>query len=337
MGNMMKKGKITADKLYISAQSFLLVFFIAITLGLMGWLFGGASLAVMAVGGVVLLYFLNPMVPPQIIMKLQKARPLAYRESPQLHDGLQILSQRARLPQLPVLYYIPSHTMNAFTIGTRENAAIAVTDGLLRHLGAHELSAVMAHEISHLRHDDLRIMGFAALSHQLVQMLALIGQILLLLNLPLLLLGQYTVSWMAILALIFAPSLSAMLQLALSRAREYRADIGAAELIGDGHTLASALAKMESFQKRYLRGLFWPRYQTGPGSALLRTHPPTTERVRRLLKNQDRRPTKKRRTLTPRNGYLAPRVIWYPPRQFMRDNYYRTSATHGSLYLPANR
>jgi heat shock protein HtpX len=97
---------------------------------------------------------------------------------------------------------------------------------------------VLAHEISHLRHNDMRIMGFAGLTSQLIHMLALLGQILLFLNLPLLLWGHYTISWTAILLLIFAPTISAILQLALSRTREYRADLGAARLMGDGRALA---------------------------------------------------------------------------------------------------
>ena len=307
-------------KLITAVQSFLLVILSAMMLGLMGWLLGGSSFALMAVGGVVLLYLINPMVPPQVILRLQKVRRLDYHEAPHLYDMLQKLSERARLPQLPILYYSPGDMMNAFTIGNPKNAAVAVTEGLLRHLDRNEIAAVLAHEISHLRHNDLRITGFAALSHQLVQMLALIGQFLLLLNLPLLLLGHFTISWTAILLLIFAPSLSAMLQLALSRTREYRADIGAAELIGDGRALASALAKMESFQRRYLRGLIWPGRKPVPAGTLLRTHPPTKERVRRLRENHDHRPTEEGRTDTPRQGVLRPRIIWHNPQRFIWDN-----------------
>ena len=315
MNNVLKNS----GKLTTAAQSFLLVGLLAFILGLMGWLLGGTQFALMAVGFVVLLYLINPMVPPQVILRLQKVRRLDYHEAPHLYDMMQKLSERARLPQLPILYYSPSDMMNAFTIGNRKYSAVAVTEGLLRHLDRNEIGAVLAHEISHLRHNDLRIMGFAALSHQLVQMLALMGQFLLLLNLPLYLLGHYTISWTAILLLIFAPSLSAMLQLALSRTREYRADIGAAELMGDGRALASALMKMEFFQKRYLRGLFWPAYKPIPAGTLLRTHPPTKDRVRRLLGADDHRLTINNKTSVPLNE-IPPRVFWHSPRRFRWDN-----------------
>jgi heat shock protein HtpX len=271
-----------------SAQSFLLVTLSATMLGLMGWLLIGAPFALMFVGGTVLLYLINPMVSPQVMFKLQRLRQLQHWEAPQLYHMLEKISKRARLPFVPQLYYSPSAMMNAFTIGNRKSAAIAISDGLLQRLEPAELSAVMAHEISHLQHNDMRIMGFATLSHQLVQILALIGQFFLVINLPLLLLGQYTISWMAILLLIFAPSLSAIFQLALSRTREYRADIGAAELIGDGRALASALAKMEVFHKMQLKSPFWPGYRPTSAGTLLRTHPPTKERIRRLMGKHDR-------------------------------------------------
>lgn len=307
------------SKIYVSAQSFLLVISLAVILGLMGWLLGEAPLALLAVGTVVLLYLINPMVPPQVILKLQKVRRLNYHEAPYLYGILQTLSQRAQLPHLPKLYYNPSTEMNAFTIGNRKNAAIAVTDGLLRNLDRNEFSAVMAHEISHLKHNDLRIMGFAALSSQLVQMLAFIGQLLLLINLPLLLLGQYTISWAAILMLIVAPSVSALLHLALSRTREYRADIGAADLMGDGRTLASALAKIENFQKRYVRAMLWPGYRPIPAGHLLRTHPPTKERIKRLMGYPAQRPQDNGQRIVTRER-ISPQILSQMPRRWSWTN-----------------
>ncbi|MEJ2728424.1 MAG: zinc metalloprotease HtpX, partial [Deltaproteobacteria bacterium] len=274
------------NEIYTSIQSLLLVLSLALLLGVMGWLIGGQSFGLMAVAAVVLLYLIHPMVSPQVILRLQKARRLHDHEAPQLFAQLQALSERARLPRLPMLYYVPADAMNAFSVGNRESAAIALTDGLLRRLDFHEITGVLAHEISHLRHNDMRIMGFAGLTSQLIRMLSLLGQILLLLNLPLLLWGHYTLSWSAILLLIFAPTISAIIQLALSRTREYRADLGAVKLMGDGRALASALAKMEAYQNRILRAIFWPGYGRIPEGALLRTHPNTNKRIQRLLENQ---------------------------------------------------
>jgi heat shock protein HtpX len=274
------------NEVYTSIQSLLLVLSLAMLLGVMGWLIGGQSFALMAVGGVVLLYLIHPMVSPQFILRLQKARRLHEHEAPQLFARLRALAERARLPRPPMLYYVPAEAMNAFSVGNRESAAIALTDGLLRRLDIPEITGVLAHEISHLRHNDLRIMGFAGLTRQLIHMLSLLGQILLFLNLPLLLWGHYSISWAAILLLIFAPTISAILQLALSRTREYRADLGAAKLMEDGRPLASALAKMETYHHGFLRGILWPGHRQTTEGALLRTHPHTRKRIRRLLENQ---------------------------------------------------
>jgi heat shock protein HtpX len=291
------------NEIYTSIQSLLLVLSLAMLLGVMGWLVGGQSFALMAIGAVVLLYLIHPMVSPQVILRLQNARRLHDHEAPQLFARLKALTERARLPRLPMLYYIPAESMNAFT------------DGLLRRLDNHEITGVLAHEISHLRHNDTRIMGFAGLTSQLIHMLSLLGQILLFLNLPLLLLGHYTISWAAILLLIFAPTISAIIQLALSRTREYRADLGAAKLIGDGRALASALAKMETYQTRFLRRIFWPGYRPIPEGGLLRTHPHTKKRIQRLLENQVYRSDDEHyRGVSSRPGYPPGSAIGFPVR-----------------------
>lgn len=142
---------------------------------------------------------------------------------------------------------------------------------------------MLAHEVSHIAHDDLRIMGFADIASRMTNFLSLIGQILLILNLLLLLLfATNVISWTAILILIFAPIVTDLLQLALSRTREYNADMGAAQLLGDPEVLASALVKIRRYQGRILEQILWP-VSRSPEPSLLRTHPPIKERVERLL------------------------------------------------------
>jgi len=309
----MDTAKWTKSKMITSAQAALLLISMASLSGLMGWLFGERLLAFAAIGAVVIFYVLNPMVSPLLILRMHRARRLTYDQAPHLYRVLQTLSERAELPRVPILYHLPGQTMNAFTVGTREEAAIAVSDGLLRRLDGREISAVLAHEVSHVRHNDIRMMGFANLSNVIVQMLSVIGQFLLILNFPMLLIGKYTISWTAIGLLIFAPSISTMLQLALSRTREYNADLGAAALMGDSEALASALAKMETYHNRLFRNILWPRYTRKTGPALYRTHPPAKERIRRLLEIRSQHP--KRIT----NGIFKPRdaahgrIIWRDP------------------------
>ena len=117
--------------------------------------------------------------------------------------------------------------------------------------------------------------------NQITSLLSIIGQFLLLFNLPLILFsGQHT-PWLAIAFMIFAPTLSMLLQLALSRTREFDADLGAAAITGDPEGLASALSKIERYQRWWTGGLGWPG-RSGSVDAMMRTHPATRDRIERL-------------------------------------------------------
>ncbi len=272
------KNKITAK-----VQSAVLVVSMALLMGLMGRLLGGDQLAFMLIAGVMILYFVGPKMSPALFLKFSSGRRLSPAEAPRLYGILQRLAQRAELTRLPVLFYLPTDTMVAFTVGPRDNAAIAISEGLMRGLSRQELAAVLAHEISHIRHNDIRTMAFAGMVSQMTSLLSVFGQIMLLLSLPVILAGQVVVSWAAVLLLIFSPTLSSLIQLALSRTREYNADMSAAELMGNPEPLASALAKIDRAQKSLYSRLFWPMVPRLPQASWLRTHPPTKERIRRLL------------------------------------------------------
>jgi heat shock protein HtpX len=263
-------------------QSLLLLGFMAAFLALLGSiLWGGDGVFLLLILGIVVV-LLNPALSPRLILNMYRASRLSPQQAPVLYSALEELARRAELPDLPWIYYVPSRTINAFAVGDRRNAAIALSDGLIRRLGTREIIAVLAHEISHIQHNDMWVMGIADLFTRLTNLLSLLGQFLLLLNLPLLVLSDYTINWFAILLLIFAPSLSALMQLALSRTREYDADLNAARLTGDPAGLASALAKIEQYQGRFFERVFLPGRRV-PDPSLLRTHPPTEERIRRLM------------------------------------------------------
>ncbi len=263
-------------------QSLLLLLVMGGFLALLGGiLWGEDGVTSLLFMGLMLVLF-NPMITPQLIMRMYRARPLARAEAPALHAALEQLAQRAGLPLTPTLYYVPSRMVNAFAVGSRRQSAIAVTDGLLRILETEETINVLAHEISHIQNNDMWVMGLADMFSRLTSMLSLFGQFLLLLNLPLILFSAVSIDWTAILILIFAPNLSALAQLGLSRVREYDADLNAAQLTGDPSGLARALMKIERQQGSFLEHIFLPGRRI-PNPSLLRTHPPTEERVRRLL------------------------------------------------------
>ncbi|MGE4279521.1 MAG: zinc metalloprotease HtpX [Magnetospirillum sp.] len=250
-------------------------------LAVCGWVVAGPDGIVWLVlgGGIALL--LAPSLPPGLQMRMLGARPLAPWQAPQLYRMLEILAGRAGLDAVPQAHVIVSPIPNAFAMGNRHQAAIAVTDGLLGGLNSRELAGVLAHEISHIRNGDIRIMGLADLTSRMTRMMSWLGILLLVLSLPLLLSGQASAPLPLVLLLMASPSLSALLQLALSRTREFDADLDAARLTGDPLGLISALRKMEAPLLTFWGRVLLPRRRDDQPS-LLRTHPSTEERVQRL-------------------------------------------------------
>ena len=266
-------------------QSLLLLLAMGGFLALLGAILWGEDgmIGLLLVG--LLLVLFNPMIAPQLIMRMYRAQLLGRDHAPTLYAAVEQLALRAGLPHVPDLYYIPSRMVNAFAVGARHQSAIAVTDGLLRILATRETIGVLAHEISHIQNNDMWVMGMADMFSRLTSLLSLFGQLLLLLNLPLILFSALSINWSAILILIFAPSLSALAQLGLSRTREYDADLNAARLTADPEGLARALLKIERQQGSFMERIFLPGRRI-PDPSLLRTHPPTEERVHRLMELQ---------------------------------------------------
>lgn len=239
---------------------------------------GGLWLA-LAAAGFTLLF--EPAAASGLTLRLYGARPLHPDEAPDLWAVLRELAARAGLPAVPVPHYVPSGVVNAFATGSKHHAAIALTDGLLRSLTPRELTGVLGHEIAHIANEDLRVMGLADSISRLTHLLALLGQLAIVLSLPALLLGVTEVNWPALLLLAVAPQLALLAQLGLSRVREFDADRLAAELTGDPHGLASALAKIERVSRSW-RAWLLPGWGN-PEPSWLRTHPATAERIERLL------------------------------------------------------
>lgn len=224
----------------------------------------------------------EPAAAARLTLRLYRARPIDPFEAPGLWRVLRELAERAGLPAVPAPYYVPSRVCNAFTVGGAKSSAIAVTDGLLSQLSMRELVGVLAHEVAHIAHGDLRVMGLADSVSRLTSVFALTGQILLLLALPWLLAGGeiLEVNWLALLLLLLSPHLALLAQLGLSRVREFDADLKAAALTGDPEGLALALARIERASHSWL-SILLPGW-SNPEPSWLRTHPATVERIRRL-------------------------------------------------------
>ena len=246
------------------------------------WSLWGVEIALWAMAGGLLGFFFSPTVAPEWVMRAYRARPVDRLTFPEGAALVEELSRRAGLEAVPRLYILPSSTLNAFAVGNRRQAAIAITAGLLHQLEWREFAGVLAHELSHVRNNDLWLMGLADMMSRLTSLMATIGIVLAVASLPLLLLGHPPVPLLTLLILLGAPVAGSLLQLALSRAREFDADLEAATLTRDPAGLAAALDKLDRYQGRYWEEILLPGRRM-PEPSLLRTHPPTAERVERLL------------------------------------------------------
>ncbi|MCB2055200.1 MAG: M48 family metalloprotease [Geminicoccaceae bacterium] len=247
-----------------------------------GWILFGAGGALWILVGSIAGFALGPQVSPAWLMRAYGARLLDRTAFPEGVALVEALAARAGLRRAPSLHYLPSRMLNAFAVGRGEDAAIAVTDGMLRTLDRRELTGVLAHEIAHVRNGDLWIMGVADAMSRLTGLLSYAGLLLALFALPLALLGMPLLPLAGGLLLIAAPTIGSLLQLALSRSREYDADLAAVELTGDPLGLASALGKLERLQGRYWEEILLPGRRM-PQPSLLRTHPPSEQRIARLM------------------------------------------------------
>jgi heat shock protein HtpX len=220
---------------------------------------------------------------------MSNAQEVGPNEAPELYGIVQGLAERAGLP-MPRVYVIDEEQPNAFATGRNpEHAAVAATTGLLRHLSREEITGVMAHELSHVRHRDTLTMTIAATLSGAIGMLATFGGLMA---------GGRSDSGranpiIAIAAMILAPLAATLVQMAISRSREYEADRSGAEISGHPLWLASALAKLHAGTEQIpnqvadahpsTAHLYIANPLSGGGMArLFSTHPPMEERIARL-------------------------------------------------------
>ena len=284
MNPFLDPAALKAHKQLNTLQTALLFGGLALIVGISALLlFGLAGLAWAAVlVGIMLIAM--PSIPPELMMRMYRARQIAPQPGDQLSDIVDVLTQRAGLPHRPALYVVPSMALNAFAAGKPERAAIAITEGLLRQLTLREIAGVLAHEISHIRNNDLWVMGVADAFTRLTQGMSYVAIFLALLNFFAAFQGEQYATWWAIGFLYLAPMFSNLMQLGLSRAREYDADLEGAQLTGDPLGLAAALRRLEHHTGRLWEDVALP----APGRrvaypSILRSHPVTDERIRRLV------------------------------------------------------
>jgi heat shock protein HtpX len=254
----------------------------------LGSFVGGQQGMLIALAVAVGLNFFSYWFSDKLVLKMYKAREVDATSAPQFHSMIAELAQKAGLP-MPRVYLIDEAAPNAFATGRDpEHAAVAATTGILQVLTDRELRGVMAHELTHVAHRDILISTVSATMAGAISMLA---------NFAMFFGGRNSegrsnpIAGLAVALL--APLAAGLIQMAISRAREFEADRGGAELSGDPRALASALEKIHA----YARGTPMAAAERNPATAqmmimnplhggglanLFSTHPATEERVQRL-------------------------------------------------------
>lgn len=233
--------------------------------------------------------FVSYFFSDKMVLSQYKAVAVGPKNAPKLYEIVQRLAKNANLP-MPKVYIIPEQTPNAFATGRNpSHAAVAATQGLLNLMTDEEIEGVLAHEMSHVRHYDILIGTVAAVFAGAIAMLGNVARY-----------GQYNNSRqnrnpLGILAVVVMPIAAMVIQMAISRSREYKADEGAAMLTGHPEWLISALQKLENYSKSLPMNRVSPQSAhifivnplcgIGGGVAgLFSTHPSTKDRIDRLSK-----------------------------------------------------
>jgi heat shock protein HtpX len=276
MGNTFKTAFL------LTALTLLLMFF--------GRYFGGQNGMLLALAFAAVMNFVSYFYSDKIALAVYHAQPVTREELPRAYDTVERLTQKIGLP-MPKIYVIPTESPNAFATGRNpKHASVAVTHGILGLLNDEELEGVLAHELGHVGNRDILISSVAATIAGAITMLASMGRFAMIFG------GmggnrdRRGGGLSALFMLIVAPIAAAMIQMAVSRSREYQADATGAHYTGNPYALASALQKLDTYARRV-------PMQATPSTAhlfiiqpllgvnfgnLFSTHPPIAKRIERL-------------------------------------------------------
>ena len=280
---------ITRTSFATRARTWVLIAGLSALLVGFGGMIGGSSGIMLFVVIAIAMNFFMYWFSAKLALKASRAKPLSREEAPELYQDIEDLTGKAGIP-MPTVHLIPSEQPNAFATGRNpKHAAVAVTRGLLTNLPRDQVRGVIAHELAHVANRDVLVMTIAAMIGAAITAIAHILQFSMLFgggdddDNPLGIVGSLA-------AIIVAPIAAMILQLAVSRQREYLADATAAKYLGEGRPLANALESLK-------RGVEAVPMNVNPATAslyianplrkvgmaaLFSTHPPMDERIRRI-------------------------------------------------------
>ena len=257
-----------------------------------GRAFGGQNGMFLALGLAAVMNFISYFYSDKIALAIYRAQPVTREQLPRAYEAVERLTQKIGIP-MPKIYVIPNQSPNAFATGRNpSHASVAMTQGILDLLSDEELEGVLAHELGHVNNRDILISSVAATVAGAITMLASMGRWAMIFG-----------GWGggdrderrgggigALLMLILAPIAASLIQLAVSRSREYQADATGAHFTGNPYALASALSKLDAYSRRIpMQGtpstahlfIVQPLLGMSLGS-LFSTHPPIAKRIERL-------------------------------------------------------
>jgi len=257
-----------------------------------GRAFGGQNGMFLALGLAAVMNFISYFYSDKIALAMYRAQPVTREQLPRAYEAVERLTQKIGIP-MPKIYVIPNESPNAFaTVRNPQHASVAVTEGILKLLNDEELEGVLAHELGHVSNRDILISSVAATVAGAITMLASMGRWAMIFG-----------GWSggdrddrrgggigALLMLILAPIAASLIQLAVSRSREYQADATGAHFTGNPYALASALSKLDAYSRRIPMQatpstahlfIIQPLLGMSMGN-LFSTHPPIAKRIERL-------------------------------------------------------
>jgi len=268
---------------------------LTLLLVLAGDYFGGRNGMILAFLFAAAMNFFSYFYSDKIALKMYNAQPVTREELPRVYQVVERMTQRIGIP-MPKIYVIPTDSPNAFATGRNpQHASVAVTHGILNLLNDDELEGVLAHELGHVKNRDILTSSIAATLAGAITILARMGYWAALF-------GGYGSDGRdrdrggggigALIMLILAPIAAALIQLAVSRSREYEADATGAHITGNPYALASALEKLDAYSKRLpLQAsstnahlfIVAPMISARDLAGLFSTHPPIPKRIERLI------------------------------------------------------
>ncbi len=279
---MINKVKLQHYQSISRLKKYLFLILIMTTLFLVSYFILGSILYSILISSLPILLALKVHPQTEEIIKLTSADFVNDQNNPLLINMVRKLAKRAHLSSCPKSYLIGTNHINAFTSGEGDDLIICVTEGVLDKLGPNELEAVLAHEIAHLKENDMFYLKLLQIIYGLTAFLSTFIHLTLLISIPFILIGMIKVNILPVIIILLAPNFIRLLIMAFMRNREFAADENAVALTKDPKSLACALKKLTSHNMSII-DLIFPKKEAFKITNIFETHPSPEQRIKKLI------------------------------------------------------